>query len=387
MRYILLAVLMSALASCSIDFQAKPVPNPNFETTTVVDAPFEEVWSRAVAWFASNNVAIDKIEKDSGLLTAKYRIDLSGGDYAAEVTASGLIYGSPVINRSADLNVLLQPVSESKTSAKVNLFASYQASAWWGLLAPNYQVTSSGSLASTGKIEKDFLDSVSRSSNRHVGEATDRVPGDSVKATGTGFFITTSGYIVTCAHVVQGSRAVEVATGVGLLPARVVRISAREDLALLKVEGSFAALAVSSSRDLRLGAVVATVGFPNPSVQGLSPKFAKGEIASLFGATDDPAYFQTSLPLQPGNSGGPLFDGRGNVVGVTSARLSNAAAIATVGVAAENVSYAIKSGYLLSFLEASPEVVAEMRGPSGAHLEWEAAIDQVKSSVVLLSVY
>jgi serine protease Do len=53
---------------------------------------------------------------------------------------------------------------------------------------------------------------------------------------------------------------------------------------------------------------VATIGFPDPSLQGFSPKLAKGEIASLSGAGDDPRYFQISVPVQPGNSGGALVD-------------------------------------------------------------------------------
>ena len=60
---------------------------------------------------------------------------------------------------------------------------------------------------------------------------------------------------------------------------------------------------------------VATVGFPNIGLQGFAPKLAKGEIASLSGAGDDARYFQISVPVQPGNSGGALVDERGNVVG------------------------------------------------------------------------
>jgi hypothetical protein len=56
---------------------------------------------------------------------------------------------------------------------------------------------------------------------------------------------------------------------------------------------------------------LATVGFPNVGLQGFAPKLAKGEIASLSGVQDDARYFQISLPVQPGNSGGALVDERG----------------------------------------------------------------------------
>ena len=78
---------------------------------------------------------------------------------------------------------------------------------------------------------------------------------------------------------------------------------------------------MAASRGVKLGGTVATVGFPNIGLQGFAPKLAKGEIASLSGAGDDARYFQISVPVQPGNSGGALVDERGNVVGVVSAKV------------------------------------------------------------------
>ncbi len=76
---------------------------------------------------------------------------------------------------------------------------------------------------------------------------------------------------------------------------------------------------------------MATVGFPDLGLQGFSPKLAKGEIASLAGGEDDARYFQISVPVQPGNSGGALVDERGNVVGIVSAKLDARAALAASG--------------------------------------------------------
>ena len=101
-------------------------------------------------------------------------------------------------------------------------------------------------------------------------------------------------------------------------------MDAANDLALLKADGQFRAVAGGSSRAVKLGGTVATVGFPNIGLQGFAPKLAKGEIASLSGAGDDARYFQISVPVQPGNSGGALVDERGNVVGVVSAKLDAA---------------------------------------------------------------
>jgi len=81
---------------------------------------------------------------------------------------------------------------------------------------------------------------------------------------------------------------------------------------LLKADGRFAPLPIAASRTGLLGGTVATVGFPDIGLQGFATKLAKGEIASLSGAGDDPRYFQISAPVQPGNSGGALVDERGN---------------------------------------------------------------------------
>lgn len=168
---------------------------------------------------------------------------------------------------------------------------------------------------------------------------------------GTGFLITEDGYLITNDHVVQGDRKIRVRTTAGEYQAVVVRLDTANDLALLKIEGKHAALPIRGSRSVRLGESVATVGFPNPELQGFSPKLTRGEISSLAGIQDDPRTFQVSLPVQPGNSGGALVDAKGNVVGVIVARLSQRAALATTGTLAENVSYAIKSSFLLGFLE------------------------------------
>jgi S1-C subfamily serine protease len=78
-------------------------------------------------------------------------------------------------------------------------------------------------------------------------------------------------------------------------------------------------------------------------LQGFAPKFARGEIASLSGAVDDARYFQISVPVQPGNSGGALVDEHGNVVGIVSAKLDASAVLAASGALPENVNYAVKS--------------------------------------------
>ena len=136
-----------------------------------------------------------------------------------------------------------------------------------------------------------------------------------------------------------------------------------------------------------MGSTVATVGFPNIGLQGFAPKLAKGEIASLSGAVDDARYFQIRAPVQPGNSGGALVDEQGNVVGVVAAKLSARAALQATGALPENVNYAIKSSYLLSFLESVPEVAAKLKEPNTKEKEFEDVVKEAEQAAVLVLVY
>jgi len=213
------------------------------------------------------------------------------------------------------------------------------------------------------------------------------VGADSPVASGTGFFITADGYLISNYHVVKGAAKVRLLTGAGMVDAKVAQVDAANDLALLKAEGHFAALPVASSRAVALGGTVATVGFPDPGLQGFSPKLAKGEIASLSGAGDDPRYFQISVPVQPGNSGGALVDERGNVIGIVSAKLDASVALAASGALPENVNYAVKSSLLLSFLESVPDVDAKLKTPNTTDEKFEEAVKSAQNAAVLVLVY
>ena len=206
-------------------------------------------------------------------------------------------------------------------------------------------------------------------------------------ASGTGFFISDDGYLISNHHVVKDATKVRLVTITGTISAKVVKVDAANDLALLKAEGRFAALPIAASRAMKLGGTVATVGFPNIGLQGFAPKLAKGEIASLSGAGDDARYFQISVPVQPGNSGGALVDEHGNVVGVVSAKLNAAAALASSGSLPENVNYAVKSGYLLSFLESVPDVSAKLKEANGKEIKFEEVVERAKQAAVLVLVY
>jgi serine protease Do len=94
--------------------------------------------------------------------------------------------------------------------------------------------------------------------------------------------------------------------------------------------------------------------------------------------------FQVSLPIQPGNSGGPLLDKRGNVVGVIAAKLDASVTLSVTGTLPENVNFAVKSTYLLAFLESCPSILRELSRPQGA--PYEPSIEELAKSVARVIV-
>jgi S1-C subfamily serine protease len=183
------------------------------------------------------------------------------------------------------------------------------------------------------------------------------------RSSGRCFFITEDGYLVTSFHVVDGAARIVIKTEEGTLPAKLVNADKVNDVAVLKVNGGFPALPVAASRAAKLGQTVFTIGFPNPELQGFAPKFTQGAISSLAGAQDDPRELQISVAVQPGNSGGPLVDQYGNVVGVVEAKLADIATLKSTGSLPQNVNYALKSSALSMLLESLPEISSKLKEP------------------------
>lgn len=205
---------------------------------------------------------------------------------------------------------------------------------------------------------------------------------------GSGFYISDDGFFVTNHHVVAGAKSFFVgASDGGWRCAKLVAANEHHDLALLTVGGTSVPVSVLHSDRVRLGQTAATVGFPNIQLQGIFPKLSKGEISSLAGLQDDPERFQISLAVQPGNSGGVLFDEQGNAIGVVNARISQAAAFATTGVHAENVNYAIKSGVLLSWLAELKIPELELKTADASAASFEEAVEEVQRSAALILAY
>jgi S1-C subfamily serine protease len=201
---------------------------------------------------------------------------------------------------------------------------------------------------------------------------------------GTGTIISKVGHILTAAHVVYGSKSITVITSSGEVSAIILKIDLHNDLAVLKLDhGSYQVIPIGVSDRVRLGENVATIGFPNRSIQGHSPKVTRGEISSMSGAGDDPRMWQVSVPVQPGNSGGPLLDANGKLVGVVVAKLGIKAA-KVLGDIPQNVNYAVKASYAMPLIHG----YIDENGPPSYQvaLKFEDMIAEAQKSVVLILV-
>jgi S1-C subfamily serine protease len=206
------------------------------------------------------------------------------------------------------------------------------------------------------------------------------------KASGSGAFISTNGLVLTAAHVVQDASKIEVVTATGRFAATVVKIDVPNDIAVLKCNGgNFPSLPIASSKGMREGATVFTVGFPNIQLQGFDPKLTKGEISSAAGFQDDPRQWQISVPIQPGNSGGPLCDENGNLIGIVESSLNPLTMAKVEGEIPQNVNYAVKSSYILPLLDDVQNLPPPLTSTTGE--KFEDVVGTVQKSVVLILVY
>lgn len=183
---------------------------------------------------------------------------------------------------------------------------------------------------------------------------------------GTGFVISKQGHVLTNYHVVEDCIEVRVRSDVvrvgGKLPARntapaaavaaVLAGDARNDVALLKLEGVFSAFAIfRSGKPIRPGNDVMVIGFPLPGLLASEANVTKGSVSARAGLGDDTRLLQITAPVQSGNSGGPVLDMSGRLVGIVVSKLDAISVALVTGEIPQNINFAIKASIVRSFLD------------------------------------
>lgn len=181
--------------------------------------------------------------------------------------------------------------------------------------------------------------------------------------TGTGFFISRDGLLATNFHVVEGCTEFIVYNKKDreAISAELLHGDPFNDIAILKVDMKTRPLPLAARAAVMRGDEVLTLGYPSPDLQGLEQKATFGRVNALSGIRDDARYLQVDLPIQPGNSGGPLINAKGEVIGIVSASLRHQKGRA----APQNVNYALKVDYMHPLLQMLPSPVKPSAGKPG----------------------
>ena len=170
-------------------------------------------------------------------------------------------------------------------------------------------------------------------------------------SSGSGFAVSYSGHVITNHHVIEGCQNVKIHHNDKTIEASVVTFDPKNDLALLKGNFRPSTLLSLSTNSPELLQDVYIAGYPFGRNVSTGVKVTKGIISSLTGIGNNFSNIQIDAALQPGNSGGPIIDDKGNVVGVAVARLDKIKTLEEFGSLPENTNFGIKTSVVRSILE------------------------------------
>ncbi|MFD1630444.1 S1C family serine protease [Pseudopedobacter beijingensis] len=257
------------------------------------------------------------------------------------------------IHEELDIPTIREEVLEHKPKI-VELWEKYKKSL--SIAASVAVITTLVTLFSTGQFKTDKndpsysalkrdMESIRKSHNALVRNVNSKAANSKSVAPsqfgGTGFALTSSGYIVTNYHVVQGADSVYIQNNKGeSFKTQTIYVDPSYDIAVLYInDPSFTSLGnlpYTFKKSADLGEDVYTIGYPRDEVV-----LGKGYLSAQTGFGGDSLQYQVSIPVNPGNSGGPLFDAKGNVIGVISGKQNQT----------DGAAFAIKSDYVLKAVE------------------------------------
>lgn len=206
-----------------------------------------------------------------------------------------------------------------------------------------------------------------------------------LKGNGSGFFVGKN-IIATNNHVVEGANEINIliqtASDIKTYSTKVLCTDKTNDLALLMIDdkefGHISSIPYNiHQRTIDVGSSIFTMGYPMAQIMGSEIKVTDGIISSKTGYEGQISAYQISAPIQPGNSGGPMFDKDGNLVGITSAGIPDA----------NNVGYSIKSSYLYQLMDAAPINIEDITDKSPLKRDFTELIKEFAPYVVMVLIY
>ena len=202
---------------------------------------------------------------------------------------------------------------------------------------------------------------------------------DTTYAAGTGWQISKY-HLITANHVIENVDSIFVSVKEGdVREATIIASDSSNDLALIKVKTPLTTTPLAlAAKQSKLGSKVAVIGYPLPDILGSKLQATSGEISSLTGLGNDIRFYQISAAVQSGNSGGPLLNQQGEVIGVISSKLNDANMLKERGELPQNVNFAVKSSYIRALIESAG--IAQYKTAKKS-TGIEDAIDNAKNSV------
>ncbi len=202
-------------------------------------------------------------------------------------------------------------------------------------------------------------------------------PQVSLEHGGTGFLIDAKGYLITNAHVVKGATRIEVQNSLGEYDARIIQLDPTADLAVLKIDDTsyhaFNGLPYGISKtDCELGENLFTLGYPRPEIV-----YGQGYLSAVTGFQGDTTAFQLTIAANPGNSGTPVLNNDGEVIGIVTSSQQNAQGM-VFAVRSSNIFRAVDSIKADSSLQKIDSNLVHLRVPVSSSLRGMDRTHQIK---------
>lgn len=276
---------------------------------------------------------------------------------------------------------IVLPVQFWKTAAiaaSVAFLASVALQWWSASKFQNHTVSKYNEL----KRVKTEIEGIKKSQNQIIKDLNDKAnkPAIATDYSGTGFAVTNDGYLITNYHVTKDADSIYIQTKEGYYyKASILSFDEKADIALLKVEKKNFKFSTKNNIPYTfnttksgLGERVYSLGYPQDEVV-----YQEGYISSKNGYLGDSMQYRLELPAEPGQSGSPLLNSQGNIVGMLSGKASNS----------EAITYAVSSATVLKMIKHLPQNISLPKVNKLSHLNRQQQIEKLQDFTVVVNVY